>query len=180
MEKKIDNNNIKQNRREFLKKAGFLLGAGVTATSLSSLVVSCRDETIPLPPPPPPGATYNIKVSDYPNLGVVDSIVKCEAVLSTDPSFKILVIVRVLPEDKFLIVSALCSHQSDQELPSQANEQLHLVCPRHLAEFSLKTDEAGELVVDPNNVNSGPLKVYDYEYKKEEGIIVLDIEVDNK
>jgi nitrite reductase/ring-hydroxylating ferredoxin subunit len=175
----MDKKTIKQNRREFLKKAGLLLGAGVTATSLSSLIVSCRDETIPLPPPPPPGASYNINVKDYPNLGVVDSIVKCEAVLSTDSSYKILVIVRVLPDDKFLIVSGYCSHQSDQELPSQANAQLHLVCPRHQAEFSLKLDEAGKLVVDPNNVNSGPIKVYDYEYKKEEGIIVLDIDVDS-
>ena len=41
-----DNNNHSEQRRDFLKKAGLLLGAGVTVTSLSSLIVSCEKDII--------------------------------------------------------------------------------------------------------------------------------------
>jgi len=166
MEKKNQNSN----RREFLKKAGLLFGAGAAVTSLSSLIVGCKDETIPLPPT----GSYNISLVDYPDLEVVDSVVKCDAVFNLDPAQKLTVIVRSLAGDKFVIVQSQCSHQGDQPLPGEMSVNGNVVCPRHLAEFSLKEADPGVLVVNPNNISAPGLKVYNYEYKKDQKLIVIE------
>lgn len=167
-------NKNKENRRDFLKKAGLLFGAGAAATSLSSLIVGCQDETIPLPPPPPPGSNYEIDVTKYPDLLTVGSILKCDAVLSTDASQKLTVIVKSEPNDEFIIVQSNCAHQGDQELPAQVNAAGHIVCPRHLLEFSMNKDDAGVIAANPQGVRAGGLKAYGYTYKKAENKIVLD------
>ena len=161
-----------KNRREFLKKSGVLLGVGATATSLSSLIISCKDETIPLPPS---DATYNIEVKDYPELLVVDSVLKCLAKNSNDPNTTLSVIIRVLQDDKFIIVQHNCTHQGDQELPASINNDGNIICPRHRATYSMLQATPGELVANPNNVNATDLKLYKYNYKKAKGVIEISL-----
>lgn len=158
------------NRREFLKRAGLLFGAGVTATSLSSLIVACKDETIPLPPK----GSYNISLNDYPELATVGTIARCDGIFNLDPAQKLTVLIRVLPDDKFVIVQSGCSHQADQALPTDVNGSVHTVCPRHSAAFSLNEADAGKLVDNPKGVPAGDLKVFTYEYKKAEKLIVIE------
>lgn len=167
-------NKNKENRRDFLKKAGLLFGAGAAVTSLSSLIVGCQDETIPLPPPPPPGSNYEIDITKYPGLFTEGTILKCDAVLSTDASKKLTVIVKSEANDEFSIVQSNCAHQGDQELPAQVNAAGNIVCPRHIVEFSLRKDDAGVISANPQGVRTGGLKVYGYTYKKVENKIVLD------
>jgi nitrite reductase/ring-hydroxylating ferredoxin subunit len=157
----MENNKLTEQRRDFLKKAGALLGAGAAVTSLSSLIVGCKDETIPLPPPPPPGSNYQVDLSAYPALETVGTILTCQAIVKRDDA------------DKFIIVQNNCSHQGDQELPPTVNGKGHIVCPRHLAEFSLNTGDAGALAANPQGVAAKALKVYGYEYKKAEKLLVL-------
>ena len=172
----MEKDKTNKNRRDFLKRAGLLLGIGASATSLSSLVIACRDETVPLSPPPSEGDTYNIYIKDYPDLKVVGSILKCNSVLSSDSTKILPVIVKVLPDDKFIIVQHNCTHQGDQELPARVNNKNQIVCPRHFATYSMLETQPGKLVANPNNVNATDLKVYKYEYKKVEKIIVLNLD----
>jgi nitrite reductase/ring-hydroxylating ferredoxin subunit len=170
---KMENNKNTEQRRDFLKKAGALIGAGAAITSLSSLIVGCKDETIPLPPPPPPGSNYQISLASYPSLETVGTIVTCQAILSTDASKMIKVIVKREDADNFIIIQSGCSHQGDQELPAAVNTSGNVVCPRHLAEFSLNKANAGVLTVNPQGVAAKALKVYNHEHKKTEQLLVL-------
>ena len=169
----MENKKLTEQRRDFLKKAGALIGAGAAVTSLSSLIVGCKDETIPLPPPPPPGSNYQVDLSAYPALETAGTILTCTAVLSTDASKLIKVIVKREDANTFIIVQNNCSHQGDQELPAAVNGSGNIVCPRHLAEFSLNKANAGVLAANPQGVAAKALKVYGYEYKIAEKLLVL-------
>jgi nitrite reductase/ring-hydroxylating ferredoxin subunit len=158
-------------RRDFLKNTGNFVGAGLTTSLLTKLISACsNDSGNPLPPLT---AKYEIVIEDYPTLLISDSVIRCHAKRINNRSVFIPIIVRTLPENKFIIIQSNCTHQKDQNLPIHLNSNNNIVCPRHHLEFSLNPENAGKIVANPNNIEAKPLKVYEYEFKKNENKIVL-------
>jgi len=146
-------------RRDFLKKAGVMLGAGLSVTSLSSLIVSCeKDEILP---PPPPGTNIQIKLSDYPSLLNVGGMAK---VSITKPSNMMFIIKRE-GEKEFLIFEALCPHQGEELIPDPDKTGKKIFCPRHTVDFSAEKNNKGIVISNPQGVRVDALKTdYSYEY----------------
>lgn len=157
MEKEMKKEN--KARREFLKKAGVMLGAGLTVTSLSSLIVSCeKDEILP---PPPPGSNVTIKLSDYPSLLNVGGIVKVSVSVPTNLMF----IIKREGEKEFLIFEALCPHQGEELIPDPDKTGKKIFCPRHTVDFSAEKSNKGSVINNPQGVRVGSLKSdYNYEF----------------
>jgi nitrite reductase/ring-hydroxylating ferredoxin subunit len=165
-----DEKNIKP-RRKFLIQTGALIGAGLTLPGIPGIISACANNATN--PPQNLVFKYEIDISDYPALLIPDEIVRCNALQIGPESAMIQVIVRVMANNKFVIVQSNCSHQKDQKLPVHINKKGHIVCPRHRAEFSLNLNDTGKLVANPNNIDAKPLRVFEYEYKKDEQKIVL-------
>lgn len=146
-------------RRDFLKKAGVMLGAGLSVTSLSSLIVSCeKDEILP---PPPPGTNIQIKLSDYPSLLNVGGMAK---VSITKPS-NMMFIVKRESEKEFLIFDAICPHQGEELIPDPDKTGKKIFCPRHTVDFSAEKNNKGIVISNPQGVRVDALKTdYSYEY----------------
>ncbi len=155
-------NKYSEQRRDFLKKAGFLIGAGASVSALSSLIVGCKDETI-LTPLPKPGAKYIVDLSKYSALAAEGGIATVSASQSDDTTKVLTFIVRRFADNKFIVVQSACSHQSDRELNPVADADGNTHCPRHAAVFSLNLDTPGA-VVDGKGVTSAPLKSYVYTF----------------
>lgn len=161
-------NNENNPRRDFLKKAGVLLGAGLSVTSLSSLIVSCeKDEILP---PPPPGSNVTIKLSDYPSLLNVGGIVKVSVTVPTSLTF----IVKRESEKEFLIFEALCPHQGEELIPDPDKTGKKIFCPRHAVDFSAEKNNKGIVLNNPQGVRVDNLKT-DYSYEFDANSNVLKI-----
>jgi nitrite reductase/ring-hydroxylating ferredoxin subunit len=151
------------NRRDFLKKGSFLIGAGFALPTLSSLMMSCEtDELLPSPPP-----SLAVRLSDYPELLKTDGSGIAKV---TDKTSSTSVIVRRLTTDEFIIVQSSCTHQS-AELNLPISKDGNIVCPLHNAEFSLQKDNKGQLVKNPQSVSASNLRVYNYTYNN--GILTI-------
>lgn len=148
-----------QARREFLKKASIMLGAGLSATSLTSLIVSCeKDEILP---PPPPGSNVTIKITDFPSLMFVGGMAK----LSVTKPQNMIFIVKREGEKEFLIFDSICPHQGEELIPDPDKTGKKIFCPRHNVEFSAEKSTKGTVVNNPQGVRVGSLKSdYNYEY----------------
>ncbi len=146
-------------RRDFLKKAGIMLGAGLSVTSLSSLIVSCeKDEILP---PPPPGSNVAIKLSDYPSLLNVGGMAKVSITKPTSMMF----IVKRESEKEFLIFEAFCPHQGEELIPDPDKTGKKIFCPKHTVDFSAEKNNKGTVVNNPQGVRVNSLKSdYNYEY----------------
>jgi hypothetical protein len=155
-------NKYSEQRRDFLKKAGLLIGAGASVSALSSLIVGCQDETI-LTPLPKPGAKYIVDLSKFAVLAAVGGIATVTAPQSDDPKNILSFIIRRFADDKFIVVQSACSHQTDRELNPVADADGNTACPRHGAIFSLNIDTPGKVIAD-KGVAFAPLKSYAYTY----------------
>jgi Rieske Fe-S protein len=163
----MTNKNNSDNRREFLKKAGVLLGAGITVTSLSSLIVSCeKDELLPAPPV---GSSATINLADYPSLLSVGGFAICTIKTPQELSY----MVKRESSTEFLIFQTLCPHQGEPLLlPDKAGA--NIFCPRHNVEFSPLKDSKGNVVKNPQGVSVGALKSnYTYEYDSAKNILKI-------
>ncbi len=157
-------------RRNFLKKTGILISSGFALPLLSPLMNAC--DSIPNKHNDSP-IKYEIDINKYPGLSIPETVVRCKAHKIANTNKYIVVIVRVLPNHQFIVVQSNCTHQKDQILPANNNKEHNIICPRHQTVFSLNTDSAGRIVANPNNIETEPLKEYNYEYKKDENKIVL-------
>lgn len=155
------------NRRDFLIKGGFLIGAGFVLPTLSSLITSCESDEL-IPPPPP---SLDVRLSDYPELLKTDGTGIAKVTVKT-PSTSVSVIIRRLSANEFIIVQSNCTHQGDSELTPPSSPDGNIVCPRHLAEFSMQADKKGKLVKNPQSVSASDLKVYRYTFAN--GILTID------
>ena len=154
----MQNNIYSEERRDFLKKAGMLLGAGASVSALSSLIVGCKDELV-LTPLPKPGAKFVIDLSQYSALAAEGGIAVVSAPQSDDPKNIMKFIVRRFANNKFIAVQSYCSHQTDRELDPIVDANGDTRCPRHGAIFSLNQDTPGKLV-DGKNVAGAGLSSY--------------------
>lgn len=155
-------NKYSEQRRDFLKKAGLLIGAGASVSALSSLIVGCKDETI-LTPLPKPGAKYIVDLSKYAALAAEGGIATVTAAQSDDPANILSFIIRRFADNKFIVVQSSCSHQTDRELNPAVDANGNTTCPRHSAVFSLNLDTPGKVVED-KGVAFAPLKSYAYTF----------------
>lgn len=146
-------------RREFLKKAGVMLGAGLSVTSLSSLIISCeKDEILP---PPPPGSNVTIKLSDFPSLLNVGGIAKVSVTVPTN----LILIIKREAEKEFLIFQAICPHQGEELIPDPDKSGKKIFCPRHSVDFSAEKTNKGDVINNPQGVRVSSLKTdYIYEF----------------
>ncbi len=144
-------NNKNENRRDFLKSAGTLMGLGLCGCLVSSILTACdKDEEITAPAKPT-GDYPMIKIADFPELANVGGLVKTKNFLDKDGKPKILaraVFIFRIATDKFISLDSLCLHKSaDVELKSG-----ELVCSLHSAKFdkndgkTLDNGFAGETV----------------------------------
>lgn len=165
-EKKMEKDN--NQRRDFLKRAGMLLGAGLSVTSLSSLIVSCeKDEILP---PPPPGSNVTIKLSDYPSLLTVGGIQK----VSVKTPSSLMFIVKRESEKEFLIFEALCPHQGEELIPDPDKTGKKINCPKHAVDFSTLKADKGQVISNPQAVNVDALKTdYSYEFDAVKNVLKI-------
>jgi len=169
-----DNNNHSEQRRDFLKKAGLLLGAGITVTSLSSLIVSCESDIIV----PSYTGPVTVNLSSYSQLATVGGTVKVDSFIdgTKNPASFIL---RRVADKEYVALEAQCSHiQGEFNLPSPTSSNQNLVCQYHAAEFSTayNTDltKEGLLAADPNGIKPRKLIAYQVDTSKlVSGIIIV-------
>ena len=168
-----DNNNHSEQRRDFLKKAGMLLGAGVTMTSLSSLIVSCEKDIV-LPAAPSAG-TVTISLSSYPVLSEVGGTAKVIGFVDGTTT-EVTYIVRRDSQTDFVALEALCPHAGgDFILPTSTSSDQNLKCTLHQAEFYTDLAKEGQLASDPKGVKPRNLlyKKVDTSKLASGGVIVI-------
>lgn len=118
-----------EHRRHFLRLATSSIGVVLTAPMLAALVSSCeRDET----QPSGPTKTYDVLVTDYPELAVVGGIT---ADIIPGLNGDRAVFISRIAETAFVVFSTVCTHQGCQvDLPEVPGE--NCICPCHSAEYS--------------------------------------------
>lgn len=128
-----------EHRRHFLRLATSSIGVVLTAPMLAALVSSCEtDETQPTGPT----KTYNVLVTDYPELAVVGGITA--DIISGLNGDRAVFISRVA-ETAFVVFSTVCTHQGCQvDLPEAPGA--NCICGCHAAEYS-STD--GKIILQP-------------------------------
>ena len=106
-------NNIKNNeRRSFLKKEGLMIGVGLTAGSVSSILNSCDSEQYIYAPLP---TTFELDLNPYPALANIGTAIKIT--IPGKNGDKPLIIKRK-SQDTFVVITSICAHQGcEVDLP---------------------------------------------------------------
>ena len=118
---------ILNDRREFIKKAGLLLGAGLSLPVISTFISSCSKNEGPVNPG---GGPLTVKISDYPALSTIGNAVK---VTSADFNGGRAVMIIKTGTAAFLTLSTKCTHMGcEVNLPSGG--EIH--CPCHGSIYS--------------------------------------------
>ena len=98
--------NYKNDRREFIKKAGAVFGIGVFGTSFATIINSCeRDEVVKYEPD-----TVDVDISQYPQLANIGGMAKVDVELDNGQIKTI--VIRRDSETEFTVLDALCRHQN--------------------------------------------------------------------
>ncbi|MBM2814200.1 MAG: Rieske protein [Ignavibacteria bacterium] len=148
-----------EERREFLKSAGALLGAGLAFTSFSSLLCSCENDQYIFNPPPPP-TSIDIDLSKYPNLGADGGAVIDNFSYTVEgKTYTLRLAIARKSSTEYIIVAANCTHQG---VPLNLGEPL--VCPLHSAKFNLAKDPPGK-VAETAGQKVTDLKTYESKVK---------------
>jgi nitrite reductase/ring-hydroxylating ferredoxin subunit len=152
--------NCNQNRRNFIKNAGLMVGAGILTVTATSFVTSCEKDQVLAPPPK---ENITIDLTRYPALLSANGML---IVTLVDANGKPLVNktgkkynngnpIAIMRDaaNNFTVLDTYCPHQGCLiPLPSAIGD--NMVCPCHQWEFSSKT---GALVKG----TSGTLTKYD-------------------
>lgn len=151
-----------ENRRKFLKKAGLLLGAGLTLPVLGNLVTSCDSNEGPLINSK---NSLNISVADYPELAVIGGSVK---VRSNDFNNGMPVIVMKIETLTYKTFTSKCTHQGcEVNLPANGE----IFCECHGSIFS---DIDGSVLQKPFGGESiAPLPILTNQFNSEKGILTV-------
>lgn len=154
-----------QNRRNFLKTAGVMIGVTVAAGTIGSALSSCeRDET---PPGPKPGETADVDLSLYPVLATIGGVAKV-TVKNTK------YIIKRDSSSAFLVYSAICPHQGcEVDLPTAPNAGA--MCPCHAVVFSMTKGENGKVLNNPQGVSTGPLPTLTSSYDAGKNILKISL-----
>lgn len=149
--------NIKDNRRDFLKTTAKLAGLGFCGCVLGGIMTACDNdgETVDAPNWPEPDNYPILNISDYAVLGSVGGILMMPVkdrqgrfVNSGNP----LIIYR-MEQNKFIVLDSLCRHAGAiVQLPTSAGGDM--TCPAHNAKFdgtngSLKDSGSASGTVPP-------------------------------
>lgn len=165
----MDTLNNTSDRRNFLKKAGTLLGVGLTLPVISSVLTSCeQDEKAPVAVVPPGG--YDLDLSKYPKLAAVGGVVK--VTIPGKNGGAPLVITRK-DAATFVVLDSTCPHAGcEVDLPVGASNEMD--CPCHHAFFS---NLDGSVTKNPVSGWAGePLKNYKVN-KYDSAKNILNIEI---
>jgi cytochrome b6-f complex iron-sulfur subunit len=115
-----------EERRNFLKQSGILLGISLTSIVLPGLLSSCSNSTSPTN-----NSTNPIKLADYPALLNVNGSVKIT--ISGKNGGKPMIVLRESPS-QFSVLSTVCKHQGcEVDLPD-SSKVIH--CPCHGSQYS--------------------------------------------
>lgn len=161
--KEISNNS----RRDFLKKAGMILGASITIIPLSSMLNSCEKDQIVPPAPPPPATGIPVDLRLFPGLNTAGTTLLVSVTVSGAKYNYIVKREKVstpVGTDDFIILDPLCTHKMAAfDLPT--TPEGNLVCSLHQAEFYTTTDKKGQVASNPNGVSPlTNLSWYKYNY----------------
>ncbi len=147
---------IKNNRREFLKKSGMVVGFGLMLPVLPSFLSSCSSNST--------GPTeITVKISDYPGLSVNGTpvFVSQSGFNSGSP-----VIVTRVSSSVFTIYSAKCTHEgATVNLPSGST----IRCSQHGAVFSAAD---GSVISGPAN---SPLQKFNGTYDSVNNTLLISV-----
>lgn len=152
----MENNST--NRRNFLKKAGILIGAGIAAPAIGSVLTSCEEnqfQYLPLP------ENYELDLAGYSSLNTVGAVAKIK--ITGKNQNKPLVIKRK-SETEFSVMTSICPHQGcEVDLPKDG---VAMDCPCHHVEFSA---DDGKIIKNPiSGAWAGEaLQTYESSYNKE-------------
>ncbi len=162
MEKIINN----ENRRDFLKKAGFMIGVGICAGSVSTILTSCeKDQSIIIPPP----QAYSLSLAPFPKLATAGGIEK--VVISGKNNNKPFIIKRI-DQTTFVVHDSICPHQGcEVDLPTTPTSGMD--CPCHHVVFS---PDDGSVMKNPISWASQPLPSFKVQ-QFDSGNNILKIEI---
>ena len=140
--------NYKNDRREFIKKAGAVFGIGVFGTSFATIINSCeRDEVVKYEPD-----TVDVDISQYPQLANIGGMAKVDVELDNGQIKTI--VIRRDSETEFTVLDALCRHQNCiVNLPDSPDGKI--LCPCHQVTFNFDTGK----VIDNKGFEVPPLVV---------------------
>lgn len=160
----MENNN---QRRDFLKKAGTVVGIGVFASAFGSVITSCeRDEIVPAPDP----ETIDLDMSKYPQLATVGAMDIIEIQRKDGSPLKLFL--KRASIDHFIVLEALCRHQvGPLVLPSTPEGSLR--CVLHSATFNTDT---GALINNPTSDTVPDLiKFRVFEFNRTTNILRIEV-----
>lgn len=148
------------NRRDFLKRTGLFIGAGLTLPVLNLITTSCDQQVNMISTP---HQQIAVKISDYPALANVGGSAMTTPT-GIDPNFPIIVIRR--SQTTFTTLSSKCPHQGCPVDPPSGNT---IFCACHGSIFSA-TD---------GSVQKGPstsgLSNYANSFDSVNGIITISV-----
>lgn len=159
----MENNN--NDRRSFLKKAGLMIGVGLSAGTITSILSSCDEEQFFYAPLP---ETYELSLANYPALANVGTAVK--VTIPGKNGGKPLMIKRKAA-DTFVVLSSICAHQGcEVDLPTGGG--LNCQCPCHDVAYSI--DDGS---ITKNGISSSwsgkPLAKYDCTYVSSSNVLKI-------
>ncbi|MDQ1266167.1 MAG: Rieske protein [Bacteroidota bacterium] len=143
-----------EERRQFLKSAGLLLGGGIALTSMSSIFCSCENDQFVYVAPPPP-TTLNVDLSKYSVLSAPGGVIIDKFSFTDDngTTYNKTLAIKRETLTEFVIVDAICSHLGQVPVIAPVSPGGYLSCPAHAAEFGISKDNAGLVTANPNNVS---------------------------
>jgi Rieske Fe-S protein len=161
--------NFIEERRNFIKKAGMALGAGIALTSVTGMLNSCEHDESSIPKPPP--VTTNIDINKYPALNTVGNSIKI--VIPKKNNNAPMIFTRV-DDNTISVIDSVCTHAGcEVNLPSNTSNEM--LCPCHFVVFS-KID--GTILKNPlgGSWSQNPLPVFKVvEFDKVNNILKVDI-----
>lgn len=148
----------KLERREFLKKAGIFIGAGVCLSGTATLLSSCEQDEDPIPAPPP--SVVEVLIANQPALAVIGGTVK---VLFPGKNNNAPIVITRISETEFSALDSICPHAlCEVDLAKQGSNEMP--CPCHLVFFS---NVDGSITKNPiqSTWSGESLKKFEVEYE---------------
>ncbi|MGE5479142.1 MAG: Rieske 2Fe-2S domain-containing protein [Chloroflexota bacterium] len=154
------------NRRDFLKKAGAVIGFGFAASSFGAIFTACeRDETMPVKPP----EAFTIQLSQYPELSAVGGVVKVDPPPGKNGGEPL--IVSRTGATSYIVLDSRCTHQQcSVSVPKTPGSPMD--CPCHSVGYKPDT---GEIAYNNIGVALTGLHKYDATYNQSNNTLALQI-----
>jgi nitrite reductase/ring-hydroxylating ferredoxin subunit len=157
-----NDNKEKNNRRDFLKKTGAMIGATVFSGTIITALCSCeKDEFSPIV-----SQDLTIDLAKYPDLQKVGGVASISVVGQNNTSVPLLL--KRLTAATFGVYSDLCPHRG---VPVQLGET-DFYCPAHGLRFS---EDDGKVTKDPNSIGVTQLNTYVYTFDQSKNVLTVKI-----